>query len=145
MIASVHIFVEKRGILFVAAASVVSIATLVSGAPILSARIPGGIPFGNVLSVFPFFLPAFLAIVISQPRTLVRRFSIASLAAAVSWLPVSFGLAGNLNLNFSGTRGEAWIWLSLVTAVLTAIALVWAMIDSLFRWRRKKGLSNAAY
>lgn len=76
--------------------------------------------------------------------------SVASLAVLISGnpilsirLPISLGLAGNLFLNFSGIRGDIWIWLSLATAIFASVALVWAAIDRL-RWRYRNGEGKAA-
>lgn len=141
---SILAFAAKRKIPVVTALSTASIAALISGGAILSVPLPGGLPLGNLLSIFPFCFPALLAVWLSRPGTSARHFSAASLIAAAAWLPVSIGLARNLNLNFSGIRGEVWVWLSVGTAALAAAALTWATIDCLFNMPRKGERSNAA-
>jgi len=44
----------------------------------------------------------------------------------VLWLPASVALAGNLELNFGGTRGPFWLGLSLVVAASAVGTLLWA-------------------
>lgn len=131
---TVYAFLAKHSVLILIALSVASLAVLFSGGPVLSIQLPGGLPFGNLLSAFPFCLPALAAVELSRKGTTARYISNTSLAIAIGWLPVSLGLAGNLNLNFSGIRGHIWIWLSLATATFVGVALVWAAIDCL-RWR----------
>ena len=57
--------------------------------------------------------------------------AIGALIAAVLWLPVSISLAGNLELNFNGARGEIWVAYSIATDGLALLALVWGLLRRL--------------
>jgi hypothetical protein len=124
--------------------SIGSVATLISGGSFLEASLVGGLPLGNVVAAAALCLSACVAIGLSRSRTLVRYFSAGGLTAAIAWLPISIGLAGNLTLNFSGFRGQIWIWLSLTTIVVILIALAWATVDHLIRRRLQRGSAGAA-
>lgn len=73
-----------------------AIFSLVSGAPYLEVLLPGGLPLGNALAAIGACAAAGAAIALSQPASLLRRFSVASFAAALAWLPISVAPAGNL-------------------------------------------------
>lgn len=115
-----------------------SLAALVSGSAFLEAPLPGGLPVGNLLAALTCSALAATAVGLSRPGTVVRHFSVVSLVTALAWLPVSIGLAGNAALNFSGVRGQAWLWLSLATAVLVVLALAGATIDRVLARRLRK-------
>lgn len=125
--------VTRRHILVVVLLALVAfaVASLVLGADFLGQRLPGGLPLGNLLAALVFCGTAGAALALSRPGTALRVASIVALAAAVLWLPVSATLAGNLELNFSGTRGSAWLVLSLVVAVGAGGMLLWAFAASL--------------
>lgn len=65
-----------------------------------------------------------------------RVVSVTSLFAAAAWLPVSVAPAGNLELNFGGGRGSAWLILSLVVVVGAFCTLLWALAASALAARR---------
>ena len=111
-----------------------SVVLLGLGHPVLLFELPGGLPFGNLLVAVIFCLPPLMAIALSRAGTSVRYLSYASLVAGLAWLPISIGLAGNLNLNFQND-GESWVLFTSFVAVLAVTTLVWATIDFL-RQRR---------
>lgn len=131
-------------ILLLVVLTIASIAALFSGASFLNAPLVGGLPIGNAISSLVFVFPALVAVGLSRPNSAVRYVSIFSLVAAVVWLPVSIGLAGNLSLNFSGLRGDIWIWMTAVTAALILIAPLWATIDCLVMRRSSRGSISGA-
>ena len=141
---SVIAFMSERKIPVLAVFAIGSIAALISGGPFLEAPLLEGLPVGNVLTVAALCSSACAAIAISRPGTVVRYFSVASLIVASAWLPASISLAGNLALNFSGLRGQIWVWLCLGTVVVVFVAVVWATIDHLIRRRLHRGSANAA-
>ena len=111
--------------------------SLVMGASYLETMLPGGLPIGNALSAIGLCAPAGAAVALSSSRTALRRVSVAALIAAISWLPVSIALAGNLALNFQGDRGEAWLIFSAAVGVAVFCTLGWALIAALIsRYRR---------
>ena len=111
---------------------VASMVALVSGGAFLELALPGGLPIGNALAAVALCAPAAAAVALSRPATVLRLFSLASLSVACAWLPVSIGLAGNLALNFSGARGQAWIWMSVAAISCALVALAWALADRFF-------------
>lgn len=117
-----------------------SIVALLSGGSFLEWTLPGGLPVGNALVVAALCSLAGAAMALSREGTFARYFAVASLIAAAAWLPVSISLAGNLALNFSGSRGQAWIWFSVATVALVLTALAGATIDHLIRRRSQARL-----
>lgn len=123
-------------LLILAASALLS---LVSGAPWLEAMLPGGLPFGNALTAIGLCAAAGSAVLLSARGTALRWVSVASLAGAAAWLPVSIALAGNLALNFDGSRGAAWLCFSAAIAVAVFGVLSWALIAALLaRFRRSR-------
>lgn len=101
--------------------------SLIFGSAYLDARLFGRLPVGNVLAAIGLCATGAAAIGLSVRKTLLHRVSVAAFLAAVAWLPVSIALAGNLELNLTGIRGDIWMLVSLVTLALVAIALLWAL------------------
>lgn len=134
----------ERKISILVMLSIGSITTLISGGSFLEASLFGGLPVGNVLAAAALCLSASVAIVLSRSASVVRYFSIAVLIAAFAWLPISIGLAGNLTLNFSGIRGQIWVWLSLTTIGAILVSLAWATVDHRVRRRLHRGASRHA-
>lgn len=115
--------------------AVLAACVLVSGWNGLESRLPGGLPVGNALSAISLILAAWAAVRISAPGTWVRRFAAFALVVALAWLPVSIALAGNLELNFSGPAGPAWI-------AFTALAVI-AAYGSLLAAAVARGMARA--
>lgn len=76
------------------AIAVAAVLSLVFGASYLEAALPGGLPLGNALAALGLCAMAGAAVTLSVRRTALRAVSLASLAAAVAWLPASVVLAG---------------------------------------------------
>jgi hypothetical protein len=121
------------------AVAVFAVLSLVSGATYLGAVLPGGLPFGNALAALCLSAAAGAAVRLSLPGTALRVASLAALIASVAWLPASVALAGNLELDFSGWRGSAWLIFSLVVVVAVLCALAWALVASLLAMCRRAG------
>ncbi len=121
------------------AVAVFAILSLAFGAPYLEAMLPGGLPLGNVLAALSLCSVAGAAVGLSARGTALRAVALASLLAAVVWLPASIVLAGNLTLNFGGGRGAAWLVLSLAVVVGVFCTLLWALAASLLAKRRRTG------
>ena len=100
---------------------------LVSGAPLLDAELPGGLPAGNLLTAVAMCSLGGIATILAPRGSHARVFSYVALLAAAAWFPVSAALAGNLSLNFSGERGEAWLVLTLLVLSQLGAALAWAI------------------
>ena len=112
--------------------------SLVRGASYLDAMLPGGLPLGNALTALGLCAAAGVAVGLSAPGTVLRLASLVSLLGAVAWLPVSVVLAGNLQLNFSGERGLAWMVFSLVVMLDVLGTLAWALVVSLIAARKTR-------
>jgi len=123
-------------LLFIAAFALVS---LFSGAPYLETMLPAGLPLGNALTAIGLCAAAGSAVGLSTRRTALRFVSVASLIGAVSWLPASIALAGNLTLNFHGAYGGAWLALSVAVLAAVVCALGWALGASLLSKYRRAG------
>lgn len=122
-------------LLTIAAFAVVSLA---SGAGFLESSLPGSLPLGNALAALGLCAAAGAAIGLGRAGTLRRAVAIVALLAAAAWLPVSVVLAGNLALNFSDGRGQAWMAISLATVLLVAISLAWAVVAALLSMCRRR-------
>lgn len=132
----------KTFIIALLTAALFAVLSLVFGAPFLNAKLFGHLPVGNALTAIGLCAGAVAAIGLSTRRTLLRRVCIAAFLAAASWLPLSIALAGNLELNLSGSRGEIWILISLGTLALVAISLLWALASAGFgSLARKRAVS----
>lgn len=83
--------------------------------------------------------PRWAAVGFSKRGTALRTVSLASLVAAAAWLPVSIALAGNLELNFDGGRGFAWLIFSLGVAAGVFGTLAWALAAALLARRSGAG------
>lgn len=116
-------------ILFVLAA--ISFGVLVFSASYSERVLPGGLPLGNALASIGLCSFAGTAFYLSPVGSIRRRISGVVLLAAVLWLPVSIALAGNLALNFSGSRGSVWIIVSYATAIAVLGSLILAIAGAL--------------
>ena len=120
-----------------------AVTSLASGAGFLGAPLPGGLPLGNALAALGLCAAAGAAIGLGRAGTMRRAVAIVALLAAGAWLPVSVVLAGNLALNFSGGRGQAWMAISLATVLLVAISLAWALVAALLSVCRRRRTADA--
>jgi len=93
------------------------IGVLISGVSYSEWVLPGGLPLGNLLAALGLCCLAGSACKLNRVGTVRHRISRAVLVATLLWLPVSIALAGNLELNFTGSRGTAWLVLSVGTAI----------------------------
>ena len=118
--------------------------SMFAGADYLLWILPGGMPLGNALAAVGLTSAAGAAYGVSRPRSFLRWLSVTSLFLSVIWLPVSIGLAGNLELNLSGRQGDLWLHLSLVTFVLAIISLIWALARTVSGKGRRNGTVRAA-
>jgi len=120
------------------AIAAVALAALLSGADWLAATLPGALPVGNVVAAIALCAPAGAAFALGRRGSLQRRVARVVLAASLAWLPLSLLLAGNPQLNFGGTRGTAWLLLTLSLAACVAVAMAWALASALLRLRRRR-------
>lgn len=118
------------------ALAAVSLLSLVLAADYIETRLPGGLPVGNVLAALVFVAGAGIAVVLGRRGTRVGTVSRGLLLVAVAWLPLSIGLAGNPELNFSGARGSAWLAMSLALLVAVCCTVPWAAVSA---WRGAPG------
>jgi hypothetical protein len=119
-------------VLTLLAAAAFSIFSLATGAAYLETPLPGGLPMGNALAALSLCTLAATAVALSVRGTLLRLISLASLAAAVAWLPVSIALAGNLALNFGSERVTAWLVMSVMVAGGALCVVLWALVTGVF-------------
>jgi hypothetical protein len=94
-------------------------------------HLPGGLPLGNALASIGLCSLACSAFFLSPLRSIRRRISATILLAAALWLPISIALAGNLALNFSGSRGTIWFVISFATAIAVLCSLLLAIAGAL--------------
>lgn len=119
--------------------AVAAILSLALGAPYLEARLPGGLPLGNVLAGLGPCAMAGAAVVLGKRGSVLRVASLASLAGAALWLPVSVILAGNPELNFDNGRGPVWLAFTAVVVIGAAGTLLWALAASALAKVRRAG------
>lgn len=105
--------------------------SLVASAAYLLWLLPGGLPFGNALTATGLSSAAVAALLLSKPKSVLRRTAIVSIVLSVLWLPISIGLAGNLSLNFDGTNGLVWRRYTLVTFAFVLTSMLWAITQSI--------------
>jgi len=101
--------------------------SLLGGAHYLETPLPGGLPFGNLLTALGLCATAGASLALSLPGTRRRTLAATSLAAAVAWLPVSVLLAGNPQLNFGDERGHVWLAFSVAVVVGACSTLGWGL------------------
>jgi hypothetical protein len=121
---------KGAGVTALLALAAFAILSLAFGAPFLEARLPGGLPLGNVLAGLGPCAMAGAAVVLSVRGTVLRAASLASLVGAVLWLPASVVLAGNPELNFGGGRGSVWLALTVAVVGAAGGTLLWALVAS---------------
>lgn len=124
-----------RAIGFAALAGVFVLATwsLVTAQALLLWELPGGLPFGNLLTGAGKAALGGCAVLLARPGGLLHRLSMLALAAGLLWLPVSIAMAGNLQLNFAGGNGTAWWYYTLATGGLCLLAFGLALLAGLYR------------
>lgn len=122
----------------IAGMAVLAACVLASGWDRLEAPLPGGLPLGNALSAISLILAAWAAVRISAPGTWVRRFAAFALVIALSWLPVSIALAGNLELNFDGPTGPAWLAFTALAVLCSFGSLVASAVACAFARARSR-------
>lgn len=104
----------------------------------LEARLPGGLPVGNAVSAAALIFAAAAAFGVAAPGSWVRRFAAFALVVALSWLPVSIALAGNLELNFGEATGPAW----LAFTAIAVIAAYGSLLTAAIAWRVSRARSR---
>lgn len=122
---------QKLTALLLFALAAISIGVLVFGARYSERVLPGGLPLGNALATIGLCSCAGSAFYLSPVGSVRRRISRAVLLMTVLWLPISIALAGNLALNFSGSRGTAWLFISFATAIAVLGSLAMAIAGAL--------------
>ncbi len=100
--------------------TVFAAASLVSGAGYLVWPI-GPFPLGNLLTVFGLVGAPTAAWLYAGSRAWLRRLCIVAIVLALAWYPVSILLAGNVNLSFSGNRGQPWLVLTGISSLLSLL------------------------
>lgn len=120
-------------------AAALSLWALVDGGPWLQARSLGGLPAGNAIAALLLCTLAAAALFAAPPRSAARKWGGCALVAALAWLPVSIGMAGNLALNFHGRRGEAWGILTLAVVAMIGASLAWATAAAIARRLSRNG------
>lgn len=113
------------------------VALLGAGFEWVEGTLPGGLPVGNLLAAVTHAAWPAAAVLLALPGSVARRFAAGALVLALAWLPLSLALAGNLGLNFQGTRGTLWMALTVLTLALGTAALAWSAIHRLLGYRRK--------
>lgn len=121
------------------ACAVLAIGLLLSGWSGLEEHLPGGLPVGNALSAAAVILAAWAAALLTRRGTFLYRLCVAALVLAISWLPVSIALAGNLDLDFDESTGPVWFAFTALALLASFGALVAALVSS---FRRRRSISQ---
>ncbi len=129
----------KLSIFILLAAALFAALSLIFGASYLETKLPGGLPVGNVLVAIGLCACSCAAIGLSTRGSALRSVSVMAFVLAASWLPLSIALAGNPDLNFSGSRGDIWLLFSLGTLTLVLIALLWSLAYLGYKGFSRKG------
>lgn len=131
--------IGKRTLAFAVLLAIVafSLLSLATGASYLGSLLLGVLPFGNLLAAALFAALAGFAL-LAPLSAKQRHFALATLAAALAWLPLSGLLAGNAALNFSGNRGVAWLALTSGILLLVLVSLGLSLV-SLWQANRHRG------
>lgn len=108
-----------------------SIGSLVMGADVLDANLPGGLPAGNAIAALALVSAAGIPLLLGTTPRLLSRLARATMLASVMWLPASIALAGNPALNFDGWRGELWLWCTLALLSVVVCHACWALVARL--------------
>lgn len=128
---------NKPWALLLVAVAALSCGVLLSGPALAEYPLPGGLPLGNLLMALCLCGLSGAAWLLSAGSPAQRRFAAMALLASLLWLPGSALLAGNLALNFSGTRGTAWLLGSVAVMAAALVAFAWAMVGcAVHRLRR---------
>ncbi len=107
---------------------------LFTGSSILVLLLFGGLPLGNVLVALSLVAPSLLFYVLLSNAVRFRYLRKYTLVAAVSWLPLSTLLAGNLQLTFHNQAFLGWIGAS----ALLVCCVMLVMVHSLFYLARSQ-------
>jgi hypothetical protein len=129
----------KLSVFILLVVALLSALSLILGASYLDAKLAGGLPVGNVLTAIGLCAASAAAIGLSTRGSALRSVAVVAFVLAASWLPLSIALAGNLELNFSGSRGDIWLLFCLGTLALVLIALLWALVFMGFKSLIRKG------
>ena len=125
-------------------ASLIAISTLIffilmSDAPWLEQVRPGGMRLGYVLAAVCMCTTAGASFRISAPDTALRIFSVGSLIAAATWLPISMLLAGNMAASYDADGGLEWFLFSICVVMFLFCVLIWAVAVWIFNLLTRKG------
>ncbi len=113
-----------------AAIAIASFGALIFGPEYFVRYRIGGLPILNAITAIGLCTASAAAIRLSPGGSILQALSVAALVASILWLPLSIGLAGNLRLNFSGVRGDTWIWMNFFTFPIVLITFAWALLRS---------------
>lgn len=124
---------------WLAASALAALLLLVSGLEqLLNLRLPGGLPFGNLLVVIALLNMGLTGFVYSRRGTLLRLLSIATAMLALGWVPFTVATSGNLAANFQGDDAAYLLWLRYtgVGALLGLATLLATLTASIVDSRR---------
>jgi len=129
-----------RGIVFIASLllAILAYASLFTGASYLHDILPGGVPFGNVLTAIGLCSASWASFILTTKHSILRFVSLVALIASLAWLPVSFALAGNLALNFVGSMGSMWLAISALLLLSVMLLSFSAIFFSVVAWYKRK-------
>jgi hypothetical protein len=116
-----------------ALSAVLCLALLATGADLLSASLPGGLPAGNALAWFGLINASAAALLFAANGLFTRALARVALVLSIAWLPASVLLAGNLALNFSGELGRYWLVASAGLLALVVVTLFVASLGAILR------------
>ncbi|MEM7612923.1 MAG: hypothetical protein AAF270_14660 [Pseudomonadota bacterium] len=105
-----------------------AIYALVVSAPLLLWQLPGGLPFGNLLTAAGLCALPAAALALSRAGSWHHWLAIGALIISALWLPVSIALAGNLSLNFSNSNGVFWLRLTVITVLVGTVSLACSIV-----------------
>lgn len=120
-------------------AAALCFATLASGADLLGAPLPGGMPAGNALAWLGLLGCSTAALLLSAGSRALRALAWLVVGISAAWLPASVVLAGNLALNFWGVFGSYWLAASAALLALVFASLLLATAFAIIRRLRGTG------
>ncbi len=112
---------------------------IVLPAPWLEARVPGGIPVGNLLAAAALFGAGLVGFFYSKPGSLLRLFSAGTSLLGLAWLPMSAAFSGNLTNTFSNNDVGFMLWFryTAITAVLGLVTMIATLAIAIRDYRNR--------
>ncbi len=115
---------------------------LIAGLSLLNWQLFGELPLGNVLAALVIASLACLVYLLRPRNIYFTVIAWVCLLMAFLWFPVSALLAGNLQLLFSGDKGQFWTIYTRATVIISLAALLVILSIKLFQFIRLRFKQN---